>query len=148
MRLQTWLDVLGFGTRADDTEANGLVVLELEVEDGFDDGLTHGESVLRLALLDDAEAGCCVVRSEQSVQGKRNLHGTRHPDNIANREPVLFRFVGGKGQHALNLVPVERTAHQSYSLAHAMPSRFSCFIIRSTVATMVWVMASISMFTR
>ena len=63
MRFKPWLNVLGFGTRTDNAEANRLVVLELEVEDGFDDGLAHGEPVLRLTLFDDTEAGRCPLMS-------------------------------------------------------------------------------------
>ena len=74
VRLQSWLDVLGLGARTDDAQSNGLVVLELEVKDGFDDGLTHGESVLRFALLDDTEAGCCVVRGEEAVECQWDFH--------------------------------------------------------------------------
>ena len=39
----------------DDAQSDGLVVLELEFKDGFDDGLAHGQAVLGLALLDDTE---------------------------------------------------------------------------------------------
>ena len=74
MRFKPWLNVLGFGTRTDNAEANGLVVLELEVEDGIDDGLAHGEPVLRLTLFDDAEAGRCVVGGEEAVECQRNFH--------------------------------------------------------------------------
>ena len=74
VRLQSWLDVLGLGARTDDAQSNGLVVLELEVKDGFDDGLAHGESVLRFALLDDTEAGCCVVRGEEAVECQWYFH--------------------------------------------------------------------------
>ena len=33
MRFKPWLNVLGFGTRTDNAEANGLVVLELVMFD-------------------------------------------------------------------------------------------------------------------
>ena len=63
VRLQSWLDVLWLGAWTDDAQSDGLVVLELEFKDGFDDGLAHGEPVLRLTLFDDAEAGRCPLMS-------------------------------------------------------------------------------------
>ena len=74
VRLQSWLDVLGLGARTDDAQSDGLVVLELEFKDGFDDGLAHGQAVLGFALLDDAKSGCCVVRGKEAVKCQRNFH--------------------------------------------------------------------------
>lgn len=74
VRLQSWLDVLGLGAWTDDAQSDGLVVLELEFKDGFDDGLAHGQAVLGFALLDDTEAGCCVVRGEEAVECQRDFH--------------------------------------------------------------------------
>jgi hypothetical protein len=68
VRLQAWFDVFGFRTRTDDAQTNGLVVLELEFKDGFDDGLAHGKAVLSFAFLNDTEAGCRIVRGKEAVE--------------------------------------------------------------------------------
>lgn len=66
MRLEPRFDVVRFGTGSNDTETDGFVVRQLEFDDGFDDGLTHGQSVLCFALFDDAEAHRSIVGDQQT----------------------------------------------------------------------------------
>ena len=74
MGFQPGLDVFGFGTGPDDTEADFLVVFELQFQDGFDDGLSHGQTVLGLALLNNAQTRCSIVVRQESVKSERDLH--------------------------------------------------------------------------
>jgi len=122
MRFQPRLNVMRFSTRADDAQTDGLVVLELEIQNGLDDGLTHRQSVLRFALLDDAQTGNSVVVGQESVQGQRNFHRTGNPDNVPDHEFESFRFFDSERQHALDLVPVKGATNQTDAFAHALPT--------------------------
>jgi len=120
MRFQPRLNVMRFSTRADDAQTDGLVVLELEFQNGLDDGLTHRQSVLRFALLDDAQTGNSVVVGQKSVQGQRDFHRTGDPDNVPDHEFESFRFFDSERQHALDLVPVKGATNQTDAFAHAL----------------------------
>jgi len=145
MRFKTRLDVMGFGAGPNDAKTDGFVVLQLQFNDGFDDSLSHGQTVLRFAFLDDAKAHRSVVRWKQAGQGQRHLHGSWHPHHLAQREPEVARFLGHISEHPFNFSSVEGAADNGYVSGHGFTSLLS---MRSTVLTMVWVMVSISMLTR
>ena len=122
MRFQPWLDVVRLGTRPDDAQTDGLVVLELEFQNGLDDGLTHRKSVLRFALLDDAQTGNSVVVGQKAVQGQRDFHRAGNPNDVPDHEFEPFRFFDSERQHALDLVPVKGATNQTDAFAHALPT--------------------------
>ena len=64
VRFKTRFDVMGFGSRANDAKPDRLVVFELQIDDALDNRLTHGQAVLCFTLLNDAQAGCRIVRFE------------------------------------------------------------------------------------
>jgi hypothetical protein len=89
MGLKSRLDVMGFCAGSNDAQANRLVVRQLEFENGFDDCLTHGKTVLSFAFFDDAQASCCVVMGQQALESEGDFHRTRHPNDVPDSKTVL-----------------------------------------------------------
>ena len=59
--LKAGLDVMRFSTRADHPQTDRFVMLELQLDDGLDYGLTHSQSMLSLPLLNNAQANSSIM---------------------------------------------------------------------------------------
>ena len=107
VRLKPRLDVVRFSTWPDDAKTNGLVVLELKVNDALDPRLTHCEAVLCFSFFDDSETRGSVVGFEKTVEGQRDFHGPGHPNDFTNLQTLERSFFGCKRKHALHFLSVK-----------------------------------------
>mgnify|MGYP004402271619 CR=1 FL=1 len=147
MGFKARFDVMWFRSGPYNSKSNRLVMLELKFQYCLHHSLAHCKPMLCFTLFDDAQTNGSVVSLHHSVQSEWNLHGTVHPHHVPYGHFQGPGFILSPHEHALNFILVVRATHHAHTFAHTHRFQFSCFIIRSTVATIVCVMESISRLT-